>query len=90
MKNKWVMFFILLVSAITVSLSQLKLSPVLGDVAAMLNVDITKAAMLMSLFTVAGIVLSIPGADPDGLPGGGQRAGCHEQQLRRGYALPHH
>lgn len=62
MKNKWVMFFILLVSAITVSLSQLKLSPVLGDVAAMLNVDITKAAMLMSLFTVAGIVLSIPGA----------------------------
>ena len=56
------MFFILLVSAITVSLSQLKLSPVLGDVAAMLNVDMTKAAMLMSLFTVAGIILSIPGA----------------------------
>ncbi len=62
MKNKWGMFFILLISAITVSLSQLKISPVLGDVAAMLNVDVTKAAMLMSLFTVAGIVLSIPGA----------------------------
>lgn len=62
MKNKWGMFFILLVSAITVSLSQLKIAPVLGDVAAMLNVDVTKAAMLMSLFTVAGIILSIPGA----------------------------
>lgn len=62
MKNKWGMFFILLISAITVSLSQLKISPVLGDVAAMLNVDMTKAAMLMSLFTVAGIILSIPGA----------------------------
>lgn len=62
MKNKWGMFFILLISAITVSLSQLKISPVLGDVAAMLNVDVTKAAMLMSLFTVAGIILSIPGA----------------------------
>ena len=62
MKNKWGMFFILLISAITVSLSQLKISPVLSDVAAMLNVDMTKAAMLMSLFTVAGIFLSIPGA----------------------------
>lgn len=62
MKNKWGMFFILLISAITVSLSQLKLSPVLGDVAAMLNVDVTRAALLMSLFTVAGIILSIPGA----------------------------
>ena len=62
MKNKWGMFFILLISAITVSLSQLKISPVLADVAAMLNVDMAKAAMLMSLFTVAGIFLSIPGA----------------------------
>ena len=62
MKNRWGMFFILLISAITVSLSQLKISPVLADVAAMLNVDMTKAAMLMSLFTVAGIILSIPGA----------------------------
>ena len=62
MKNKWGMFFILLISAVTVSLSQLKIAPVLGDVAAMLNVDVTKAAMLMSLFTVAGIILSIPGA----------------------------
>jgi len=62
MKNKWGMFFVLLISAITVSLSQLKIAPVLSDVAAMLNVDMTKAAILMSLFTVAGIILSIPGA----------------------------
>lgn len=62
MKNRWGMFFILLISSITVSLSQLKISPVLADVAAMMNVDMTKAAMLMSLFTVAGIILSIPGA----------------------------
>lgn len=60
--NKWLMFFILLISAITVSLSQLKLAPVMGDVAAMLNVTPDKAALLMSLFTVAGIILSIPGA----------------------------
>ncbi len=60
--NKWLMFFILLISAITVSLSQLKLAPVMGDVAAMLSVTPDKAALLMSLFTVAGIFLSIPGA----------------------------
>lgn len=62
MPNRWAMFIILLLSAITVSLSQLKISAVLPDVASMLCVDMTKAALLMSLFTVAGIVLSIPGA----------------------------
>lgn len=62
MPNKWLMFFILLISAITVSLSQLKISPVMGDVAAMLSVDANQASLLMSLFTVAGIFLSIPGA----------------------------
>ena len=62
MPNKWLMFVILLISAVTVSLSQLKIAAVLGDVAAMLNVSGTQASILMSLFTVAGIVLSIPGA----------------------------
>ena len=42
MPNKWLMFFILLISAITVSLSQLKISPVMGDVAAII------AAQLMA------------------------------------------
>lgn len=60
--NKWVMFIVLLVSAITVSVSQLKISAVLPQVAEMLSVDLTQASMLMSLFTVAGIALSIPGA----------------------------
>ena len=60
--RKWLMFFILLFCGITVSLSQLKISPLMGEVAAMLNVNETQAALLMSLFTVAGIILSIPGA----------------------------
>lgn len=60
--NKWLMFIVLLISAITVSVSQLKISAVLPQVAEMLAVDLTQASMLMSLFTVAGIVLSIPGA----------------------------
>jgi len=60
--NKWLMFIVLMLSAIMVCISQLKISAVLPDVAAMLGVDLTRAALLMSLFTVAGIVLSIPGA----------------------------
>ena len=60
--STWIMFVILLISAITVSVSQLKISAVLPQTAEMLSVDLTQASLLMSLFTVAGIVLSIPGA----------------------------
>lgn len=60
--NKWIMFLILLVSAICVSCSQLKVSALMEPTMTLLNVDATQAAMLNSLFTVAGIVLSIPGA----------------------------
>ncbi|MDR2106229.1 MAG: MFS transporter [Coriobacteriales bacterium] len=60
--NKWLMFTVLLISAIMVGISQLKIAAVLPNVAEMLNVDMTQASLLMSLFTVAGIALSIPGA----------------------------
>lgn len=60
--SKMIMFLILLVSAICVSCSQLKVSALMAPTMELLNVDATQAAMLNSLFTVAGIVLSIPGA----------------------------
>lgn len=60
--NKWLMFLILLISAITVGVSQLKIAAVMQDVAAALGVSTTQAALLMSVFTIAGIVLAIPGA----------------------------
>ena len=56
------MFLILLISAITVGVSQLKIAAVMQDVAAALGVSTTQAALLMSVFTIAGIVLAIPGA----------------------------
>lgn len=64
MKNskKWMMFLILLVSAVTVSISQLKIAAVMQEVTAVLGVSATQAALLTSVFTVAGIVLAIPGA----------------------------
>lgn len=61
-QNKWFMFIILLISSITVGLSQLKIAAVLGSVAESLGVSVSQAALLMSLFTVAGIVLAVPGA----------------------------
>ena len=60
--NKWLMFLILLISAITVGVSQLKIAAVMQAVASALNVSTTQAALLMSVFTIAGIVLAIPGA----------------------------
>lgn len=62
MRNRWGMFGILLICAIAVCLSQLKIAAVLEPVAAMLHVDINKASLLMSVFTLAGIALSIPGS----------------------------
>ena len=56
--NKWLMFLILLISAITVGVSQLKIAAVMQDVAAALGVSTTQAALLMSVFTIAGIVLA--------------------------------
>ena len=60
--NKWLMVLILLISASTVGVSQLKIAAVMQDVAAALGVSTTQAALLMSVFTIAGIVLAIPGA----------------------------
>lgn len=61
-KNRNLMFLVLYLSAITISLSQMKIPPIMGPVSEALNVSISQASWLMSIFTVAGIVLAIPGA----------------------------
>ncbi len=58
----WAMFVVLMLSGISVGLSQLKITPVMVELAAMLGVTVTDAAWLTSVFTLTGIVLSIPGA----------------------------
>ena len=100
--NKWLMFLILLISAITVGVSQLKIAAVMQDVAAALGVSTTQAALLMSVFTIAGIVLAIPGAaiqdkmGPknllllNGLSGCRQCPGRCQRQLCSGCGQPYH
>jgi predicted MFS family arabinose efflux permease len=61
MKNKWVLLAILYLSAITVSLGQLKIVPIMGPVAEMAGVSIPQAGLLVSIFTLAGIILALPG-----------------------------
>lgn len=61
-KNPWFRFLILQCCAVTVSVSQLKVSAVMEQVAQGFSISMGAAAGLMSFFTVAGIVLAIPGA----------------------------
>lgn len=61
-KNPWFRFLILQCCAVTVSVSQLKVSAVMEPVAQGFSISMGAAAGLMSFFTVAGIVLAIPGA----------------------------
>ena len=61
-KNPWFRFLILQCCAVTISVSQLKVSAVMEQVAQGFSISMGAAAGLMSFFTVAGIVLAIPGA----------------------------
>ncbi|MFR2488054.1 MAG: MFS transporter [Hungatella sp.] len=61
-KNPWCRFLILQCCAVTVSGSQLKVSAVMEQVAQGFSISMGAAAGLLSFFTVAGIVLAIPGA----------------------------
>lgn len=60
-KNSWVIFAILMLTGIIINISQLKIVPVQAEVSELLNIDLTKTALLTSIFTIAGIILSIPG-----------------------------
>ncbi|MDR0519472.1 MAG: MFS transporter [Clostridiales Family XIII bacterium] len=61
MKNRWGLLIVLFLAALSVTLSQLKVVPLLGDLAVGLNVDQGQIAWIMSVFYLAGIILAIPG-----------------------------
>jgi predicted MFS family arabinose efflux permease len=61
MKNKWGRLIILYLAAVTVSLGQLKIVPIMSGVAQAAGVNIPQVGLLISIFTLAGVVLAIPG-----------------------------
>jgi predicted MFS family arabinose efflux permease len=60
MKNKGLMFVVMYLAAVCVSLSQLKIVPILGPIAMSLQITYAQTSWLMSVFTVAGIILAVP------------------------------
>lgn len=60
MKHKGLMFFIMYFCAVFCSVTQLKIVPLLGILGQNLMLDMGQVSWLMSVFTVAGIVLAIP------------------------------
>lgn len=60
MKNRGLMFAIMYVCAVFASISQLKIVPILGLIGETLMIDLGQISWLMSVFTVAGIILALP------------------------------
>ncbi|WP_251213163.1 MFS transporter [Adlercreutzia murintestinalis] len=60
MKHRGLMFFIMYCASMCVSLSQFKIIPLLGQISEMLGITYAETSWLMSVFTVAGIILAIP------------------------------
>lgn len=67
--GRWVIFAVLMLAALAINASQLKISAITPQVASALGVDLTQTALLTSIFTVAGVVLSIPGTFAMGVIG---------------------
>ncbi|WP_348923149.1 MFS transporter [Enterococcus rotai] len=61
LRNRWVKFLLLYLGGVVVSLSQLKLVPIQNELGADLAISISMVSWLMSIFTVSGIFLAIPG-----------------------------
>ena len=60
MKHRGLMFFIMYCASACVSLSQFKIVPLLGQISEMLSITPAETSWLMSVFTVAGIILALP------------------------------
>lgn len=60
-RNRWLKFLLLYAGGVVVSLSQLKLVPIQNELGSELGVSLSTVSWLMSIFTVSGIFLAIPG-----------------------------
>ncbi|WP_162473690.1 MFS transporter [Serratia microhaemolytica] len=60
--DKWIKFAVLYLGGVIVCLSQFKIVPVMHELAPFFQVSSSKLSWLMSVFSLAGLVLAIPGA----------------------------
>lgn len=60
MKNKYLMLTILCLTVFTITVSYFKITPIISEINKILNISVSQTSWLMSVFTLAGIVLSLP------------------------------
>lgn len=60
-RNRWFKFILLYIGGVVVSLSQLKLVPIQNELVQELGISLSLVSWLMSIFTVSGIFLAVPG-----------------------------
>jgi predicted MFS family arabinose efflux permease len=61
MKGRWKYLFILCLAQISISLGQFKIVPIMGEVANATGAGPVQLGWLISIFSLAGIILAIPG-----------------------------
>ena len=61
-KNRWLLFLILYMAAFCIACSQLKVIMIFSEISGAMGILPQQTSWLMSVFTIAGIVLSAPGA----------------------------
>ncbi|WP_158408588.1 CynX/NimT family MFS transporter [Desulfosporosinus fructosivorans] len=60
--RKWAIFSVIYFSCVVAIMNQFKVPPVMGILMGQFHVDTVVAGLLMSLFSVTGIILAFPGA----------------------------
>ncbi|BDR58955.1 MFS transporter [Xylocopilactobacillus apicola] len=60
-KHSWFKFFLLYLGGVTISLSQLKIVPILTQINQSFHLSLTASAWLMSVFTFSAVFLALPG-----------------------------
>lgn len=60
MKNRGLMFAVMYACAVFASISQLKIVPLLAQLAQSLTISMAETSWMMSVFTVMGIILAVP------------------------------
>lgn len=60
-RSKWTNFLLLYLGGVVISLSQLKIIPIQNEIVDVMGFSLSSISWLMSIFTLSGIFLSIPG-----------------------------
>jgi predicted MFS family arabinose efflux permease len=60
--NKWVVYFLIVLSSIACAMNQFKIPPVITDLMTKLNIDLVLCGWIMSIYGLTIMILIVPGA----------------------------